>query len=56
MPRGVVSDCATGQEKHPPGQTPRLRDVDATISYRADIEVGNALAIPIVVSQTDLSR
>jgi len=42
------------QEKHPPGQAPRLRDVDATISYRADIEVGNALAIPIVVSQTDL--
>lgn len=42
------------QEKHAPGKAPRLRDVDASISYRADVEVGNALAIPIVVSQTDL--
>lgn len=42
------------QERHEAGKAPRLRDVDASISYRADVEVGNALAIPIVVSQTDL--
>jgi len=42
------------QEDHPQRQAPRLRDVDSSIAYRADIEVGNALAIPIIVSQTDL--
>jgi DNA-binding transcriptional LysR family regulator len=42
------------QEKHSPGQAPRLADAFAGLSYEADVEVGNALAIPIIVGEPDL--
>jgi LysR family transcriptional regulator, transcriptional activator for leuABCD operon len=41
-------------EKHAPGKAPRVRDSVAGLSYRSDVELGNPMAIPIIVFQTDL--
>ena len=41
-------------EKHAPGKAPRVRDSVAGLSYRSDVELGNPMAIPIIVFKTDL--